>query len=43
MAAIYPDLAGKVVIDGRNVLDGAKWADAGFTVHSLGRPVVEAR
>lgn len=36
-------VAGRVVVDGRNVLDRDAWADAGFTVHSLGRPVVEAR
>ena len=42
-AEVATKVANKVVIDGRNALDGARWADAGFTVHSLGRPVVEAR
>ena len=43
VADVAAKVANKVVIDGRNALDGARWADAGFTVHSLGRPVVEAR
>ena len=32
---------GRVLVDGRNTLDRARWAAHGWTVHGLGRPVVE--
>jgi UDPglucose 6-dehydrogenase len=32
----------KVIIDARNALDGDKWSSAGWTFHSLGRPVARA-
>jgi hypothetical protein len=32
---------GRVLVDGRNTLDRASWAAHGWTVHGLGRPVVE--
>lgn len=39
-AQVAAQVRGRVLIDGRNVLDARAWADAGFTVHALGRPVV---
>jgi UDPglucose 6-dehydrogenase len=33
-------VAGKRMIDGRNCLDLAAYAEAGWTVRSLGRPTV---
>jgi UDPglucose 6-dehydrogenase len=32
-----------VVIDGRNLFDPAKMAQAGFTYHSVGRPTIVVR
>lgn len=34
---------GRVIIDGRNVLDANLWAAAGWTYRGMGRPRVEAR
>jgi UDPglucose 6-dehydrogenase len=31
-------VAGRVIIDGRNVLDGDRWAAAGWTYRGMGRP-----
>ncbi|MDF2830613.1 MAG: UDP-glucose 6-dehydrogenase, partial [Mycobacterium sp.] len=31
----------KVVVDGRNCLDVAKWQAAGWRVHALGRRIAE--
>ncbi|QJU56097.1 UDP-glucose/GDP-mannose dehydrogenase family protein [Herbiconiux sp. KACC 21604] len=31
-------VAGKQIIDGRNVLDSAQWRDAGWTYRAMGRP-----
>jgi len=39
-AAAAELVANRVIIDGRNVLDRARWAGAGWAVHSLGRPAV---
>ncbi|MDM4764315.1 UDP-glucose/GDP-mannose dehydrogenase family protein [Galbitalea sp. SE-J8] len=36
--AVGEAVAGKVVIDGRNVLDAAAWRAAGWTYRGLGRP-----
>lgn len=36
-------MAGRVLVDGRNALDRQRWAAAGFTVHALGRPSIDAR
>ncbi len=33
-------MRGRLVVDGRNVLDAADLADAGFTVMSIGRPTI---
>ncbi len=41
-AALGSVVAGRIVIDGRNVLDAAKWAAAGWRVQRLGRPTVPA-
>ncbi|MBU6147113.1 MAG: UDP-glucose/GDP-mannose dehydrogenase family protein [Actinomycetales bacterium] len=38
--AIADVVAARLMIDGRNVLDRGRWAAAGWTVHSLGRPAV---
>ncbi|MDO9396530.1 MAG: UDP-glucose/GDP-mannose dehydrogenase family protein, partial [Herbiconiux sp.] len=31
-------VAGKIIVDGRNVLDSAVWRDAGWTYRAMGRP-----
>ena len=39
-ADVAEQVAGRVLIDGRNALDRQRWAEAGFTVHALGRPTI---
>lgn len=36
-------VANKVIIDGRNALDGNAWSDAGFTYRAPGRPIISPR
>ena len=39
-ADVAEQVSGRVLIDGRNALDRQRWAEAGFTVHALGRPTI---
>jgi UDPglucose 6-dehydrogenase len=36
-------VANKVIIDGRNALDGNAWSVAGFTYRAPGRPIISPR
>ena len=36
--ALAATVRARVIVDGRNCLDGRRWADAGWKVHALGRP-----
>jgi UDPglucose 6-dehydrogenase len=43
LARLRDEMAHPAVVDGRNVMDPAAMADAGFTYASMGRPTVGPR